>query len=436
MPISEATLAAAYADISALNSVIATEEQPLVAVQDERVAVDIASTNVSDLATKLSALSTAADALADPQAFRTWSATSDSAAVVAAMATANGTPTAGTLSVAVAQLATAQITRSSSMASSTQPMVMSGALGIAVGATSTTVTVDPSDSLADLANKINASGAKVVASVIFEDDAYKLEVRGRDTGEDNAVTFSRVGERTAQGTHSIASLGLTRPDHTIATANNALLTVDGITMSRASNLVTDAKPGVNLALTQLTTAPATITVESESVLQANITTFVDAYNDVLTSGRAAIAQASAVPTLASDSSVETTIAQVASLSTAVVPGVLAQYATLASVGIESDETGLLHLDAAKLLAAIGDDRTSVRHLLVSEGGDFGAIAGFHELVSQVAGTPSSLVQSRLAGLSTQSQRLETNASTIEARVDSYRTMLSELLASLAAQTEP
>jgi flagellar hook-associated protein 2 len=78
-------------------------------------------------------------------------------------------------------------------------------------------------------------------------------------------------------TDSVGALGLT----SVNVAKDASLTVDGVTMTRSSNQITDAIKGVSLTLFAENTSSTIIQVaQDNSRLGSNITNLVAAYNDL------------------------------------------------------------------------------------------------------------------------------------------------------------
>ena len=78
---------------------------------------------------------------------------------------------------------------------------MAGDISLQVGSgVPALVNVLATDSLTDIAAKINQSGQRVGPSVLFDGTTYKLQVRGLDTGAANAVTRCVCGSNTISTT--------------------------------------------------------------------------------------------------------------------------------------------------------------------------------------------------------------------------------------------
>ena len=122
----------------------------------------------------------------------------------------------------------------------------------------------------DVVSAINASGAGVTASVINTGGAqapYKIVINSNVTGIAGGFSI----------TDSSGALGLTR----VTPAQDANLTVDGVSMSRSSNQITDAIKGVSLTLFAENSSPTVLQVTRDnSALNTNIANLVKTYNEL------------------------------------------------------------------------------------------------------------------------------------------------------------
>src|SRR6476661_351512 len=140
-------------------------------------------------------------------------------------------------SVEVERLAQAQTSVSqydAALMSGTDP-VGEGVLTISVGGgAGLDVTIDATNNnLNGLAKAINARNAGVTASVVTDANGARLVVKGR-TGGANAFTLSVPGGTTS-GLERFASDAMTTP----LDAHDALVKLDGVELSRASNSFSD-----------------------------------------------------------------------------------------------------------------------------------------------------------------------------------------------------
>lgn len=186
----------------------------------------------------------------------------------------------GTYSLTVSQLAQAQKVASSSYASSSTDLSLSGSFEIGIdGGTSATIAVDSSTSLTDLAGKINdvSDTTGVQASVLkVSSSEYQLILSTVDTGE-TLTTTDTDG--------ILSSLGVLSSDGSftdeLQASQQAIFALDGVSITRSTNDVDDVLDGVTLHLYSTTPTDTSVTVEigqNLSDIKDAIVAFVDAYN--------------------------------------------------------------------------------------------------------------------------------------------------------------
>lgn len=410
MPIQFGGLASGLDTNNIIDGLMAIERQPLTRLRNKQTSADKAVDTVSDFVKKLTALKTAADALATPSGFASFAVTSADSAVVAQ---SSGAATQGTYALRVNALAREQRTFSATQTSGTSALSQSGSLSIQAGsATAVSITVDSSDSLASLASKINSSGARVSASVLFDGTDYRLQVRGLDTGASNAVVFTETG----------ITLGLSTPANTVQAARDSEILMDTLTIRRPTNQLTDVIPGVTLALTKETTSNVEIRVSSDpDALERKIGGLVTAYNDVIRAAQTASGygtQKASTPELQSDMSIRTTLGQLSAVVFSTVAGTSGKFTTLGSVGIGTGSNGQLSLNATKLKSALSEDPTAVAKLFVVDAASSmtGAMGSIKDTVDRTSGATDSLLQTRIESLRTLSRRYRNDSDDLEIRV--------------------
>ncbi len=132
-------------------------------------------------------------------------------------------------------------------------------------------TISAGDTLTTIASKINANqNSQVYASVINN----KLVLSGQVTGAANTIAVT--------SDNTLASdLGMTQS----LTANDAAYTINGQSMTSASNIVSNGLAGVTLTLNGTTASDSTLVVSAPSPSTSNITSaiqnFVSAYNSTV-----------------------------------------------------------------------------------------------------------------------------------------------------------
>ncbi len=191
----------------------------------------------------------------------------------------------GIYTVDIVSLATTEKVASDEVASKTDALGYDGVFSLAADdGTAAEITVTSDMTLAGLASAINAvSGTtNVTATLVKSSDAgYTLVLTSVNTGQ--GITATAVS-----GDDVLQSIGVTDADgawaNELQAAGMAEITIDGMTVTSASNDIEDVLPGVSISL-YTTTAGSTITLEVgqdlDSVSDA-ITAFVDAYNQYRT----------------------------------------------------------------------------------------------------------------------------------------------------------
>jgi flagellar hook-associated protein 2 len=415
-----------------VSSLVSIDSQPLTALQTQQQNVQSASTTISGFATLLNSLGTAISSLSDPATFSSMGATSSDPSIVA---TTSGSPPPGQWSVSVSSVAQQQRTLSNGTSSATTALGLSGTLGIALGnGTSATINVASSDSLSDIANAISSAGLRVQASVIYDGSQYRLLVSGLDTGSSNAISFDESGL-----SGSGYSLGLSTASNTIQRAQNANATIGGIAVTSATNQISNAIPGVTLAVTQPTTSAATLTISSDpSSLEQQVQTFVTAYNNVVTTGHTDAGYGTTAATnslLQNDDAVQSTLDQLGQVVAGQVPGSTGAYTSLASVGITLNDDGTLSFDQGAFAAALQADPTSVQRLFVTDpnNGSTGVMGQIDSLLSSITDPANGAITAELNGLSSRSTELTSQIGNMQEQVNNYQTQLQNEFTQMNAQ---
>lgn len=200
-----------------------------------------------------------------------------SADTTIATASVEGTPAPGTHTLTVTQLAQAESDKSKVVTSDTDALNMTNTLTVTIGSSNFNVSIDTSDSLQAIADKINTGAAansmNVTASVVNTGtNEYRLIVSSTLTGTDNQVSLSETGT----GSDALSFTALT-------SAQNAQFYLDGLSYDLPGN--TNLIAGLNLTLLKGSGAATTISVSDTntvSKVQAKIQDVVDSYNDAMT----------------------------------------------------------------------------------------------------------------------------------------------------------
>jgi flagellar hook-associated protein 2 len=433
-----------------VSSLVSIESQPLNQLSAQQQNIQSASSAISAFSSDLSALKSAVTALSTPGTFQSMKATSSDSSVVA-NTVASGSPQPGQWTVSVSQIAQAQRSLSNGTSDPTADLGMSGALTITVGtgasAKSTTISNLSGMSLNDLAGAISASGLRMQASVVYDSSSsqYRLLVSGLDTGGANSISFDESQTSFASGGFS---LGLDsavdpnyNPDSTFQGAQDAKVQVDGAkgySVTSPTNQITNAIPGVTLAVTQPTTSPATISIASDpSSLEQSVQSFVTAYNNVVNDGHKIAGygtQKAPLTMLQGDSAVRSSLGALEQLLGAPIPGTSGNYTTLASVGIALGNDGTLSFDQGTFESAINSDPSSVEKLFVTDPttGATGIMNTFGSTIDSLTDPTNGVVTAEINAFTSQTQHLTTEMTAEQTRISDYQTNLQNEFARMNA----
>lgn len=255
----------------------AQETSLLTPIENEEDDINAEITAYGTLTSSLTSLQTAIETLTDPD---TYDALTSSVSGTGTSAAVTSEAVTGTYSIVVSQLASAQSLATDGVADSTTALG-TGTLTITVG-DDESFSIDLTSSnntLEGIRDAINDAGGSVTASIVNDgsDTPYRLVLTSNDTGTDSemTVTFDGTGDAADLFGYS-ADSDSNAMTETVAAAD-ALLTVNGLSVTSQSNTVEEALQGVTLSLTDIGTSTLTVKRDTDSIIDA-INDFVDAYN--------------------------------------------------------------------------------------------------------------------------------------------------------------
>ena len=404
------------ADLNSLvTQLVAVERQPL---QQMRSAASGLQTQVSSygkLSSLLSGLQSSANKLSNSAL---WSQSSARSSDDAAVGVVGGSgAAAGNYSVSVSKLASNQTVVAATALSSATAAVGSGTMTLElgeweqeplqfvphVGRNSTTVNVEPEDTLTTLRDKINASGGGVTAALVTDSTGVRLSLRSTESGKENGF---RVQVSDNDGTPTDNS-GLSRfafdpANNTSGTelkrsGSNAEAVVNGIPVSSASNRLEGVVEGVTFQLRKENFGSAEIAVTSDSdAVKKAIQAFADSYNEL---SKNISEQTRYDPTsrqggpLQGDSAVGSIQRQLRGLINSS-SGASSAFARLSDVGLQLQRDGTLSVNVTKLDAALTNPKELRQAFTNLDSGGNSANNGFArryaDLATQVLGSDGTL----------------------------------------------
>jgi flagellar hook-associated protein 2 len=339
--------AAVSAAVTAAEAPEQAWESQQTTLQNQTSALDSLQTDATDLDNDVQALNN----LTGPLSAATVSS-SNSGIVTGSAASGS---TAGNNVVVVNSLATAASYASGAVASATTDLPAESITITPAGGSATTITTGSGvDTLTGLENAVNNAGLGVTASIITDANGGQLAIVSNTTGSAGAFTVSSSG----------GSFGFTQAQ----AGSNASLTVNGISISSASNTVTGVIPGVTLTLqsaspgTQVSLTVAPDTSQASTAINQFVTdynTLITAVNSQFTytsgSGQGVLAEDPTVQTLQSD------LLGALDFTSTTGSGSSETVTSLASMGITVNSDGTLSVDSTTLNSALQNNFSQVQN---------------------------------------------------------------------------
>lgn len=436
-------------DISGMiTKLMAVEQQPLTALQQKEASYQAKLSAYGTLQGTVASLQTAAQALTSSATFTGMSATVADSTIFSASASSSAA--SGTYTIGVSQLAKNQVLSSLGNYGSADTF-KGGSLAITVGTTTTNVTITDGSSLSTMAQAINGANAGINAAVINAGppgNYNRLVLTSATTGSAGAISLA-VTQTGTTGTQNLTDFAYGGTDtatmQQAQAADNAIFTVNNVSLTRTSNIVTDAIDGVTLNLAKAGTVGAPVTTQlnvtrNTQTIQANITSFVNAYNAVVKQAQSLSAYDATnkkASVLTGDSIIQTLQSQLPNLLQTRVSGLSGSISYLSDIGIALQKDGTLSVDSAKLQAALSDTAKDVTGLFSSTAtGNNGVAVAFNSALTSMLGS-AGLFASRTDGinrtikdLTNQEDAWQTRLTQIQARYQAQFNALDSLVASM------
>jgi flagellar hook-associated protein 2 len=408
-----------------VSQLMSVERQPIAALEKKEASFLAKLTAFGTLKGALSSFQSAVKGLSDVSKFQSLKVTTADATIATATARAGATP--GTYSLEVTKLAQAQKLTTAGQAS-TSTSVGNGTLtfdfgtitggsfdsstGKYTGSTFTTngagtktVTIDASNNtLSGIRDAINSAKIGVSATIVNDGGAspYRLVLTEESTGQTNSVKISVSGDAALSNllAHDPGAAPAGQALSEKMTAQNAEFKVDGISISKSTNTVTDVIHGVTLNLLKETTSASKITVAADTAaVSTAVDQFVKAYNQI----NQTLKDLSAYNTTTKTASILTGDATVRSIQTQIrntlnvaVPGGASSFSTLSQIGISTKKDGTLTVDSTKLQTAMESNFNEIAGLFAAVGKTSDSLVSFAGSTSKTASGAYAVNVSRVA----------------------------------------
>jgi flagellar hook-associated protein 2 len=362
-----AAVNAKLAQATSISTKITANEAKITAYQTLQTDLSTMSSGLASLASSI-INSAATNVFASRAA--TISATGDVSASSALSMTVNNGAATGDHTLTISQVATAQSVAGSSQSSTSTALGYSGTftLGLAGGSTAS-ISVTSSMTMQDVVDAINAqsSTTNVGANILqVSSGSYEIVLAG-------AQDAANISYASTSGDDIFNKLGVTDSSgafsSVLQTAQAAKFTLDGVSLTRNTNEVSDVLNGVTFELLQPTPSGTTLNVsigtDADQITSA-LKTFVTNYNafrDAVIAQQATSTDGTAATTavLFGDSTMRDIMDKLQSILTTSVGGL-----TMADIGLSFNEKNELQLNTGTLATALTTNLSGVTALLSAQ----------------------------------------------------------------------
>jgi flagellar hook-associated protein 2 len=353
-----------------IDNLIKLQRQPIDIVEAKRALEDAKLLSFQDLKDRLQNFKSVVNTLNTEARFLTttgvFSNNNSNDNNDVANLTTSSTATSGTFSLVVNNLARETKLISTGFAE-TSSAIGNGTIAITVGSTVTEITIDDSNSSLDgIRLAINNSGANVQANFINDGSTtnpVKLVISGKQTGTENAVSISASNTLFGFGQSSPISFTETQA------AQNASFDLDGIAVSKASNVVTDVISGTTLTLESAGSGIITLSPDEEAIKE-KVQNYVDGYNEIILHLRSELALTESTGetgVLFANFTIQNLQQTLRETVSDEVVGIDGSFNFLSQIGVRTQSDGTISIDDGILSTAIASDIGNVTQLFSSSG---------------------------------------------------------------------
>ncbi len=360
-----------------VDQLMAVEKRQVTLLQNSQAQETLKQNAIQQLNDSMLTLRSTAQSLADASRFFPYQTSLTSSGSAPADSLMQVTLSGNNLTSAKHSIVIQQIAASQRNASSA---AISNGAGTAINSTTealnlsgsfqlngTTITIAATDSLQNIIANINASDAGVTASSMKVAGAdYRLVLEDQNTG---ATGFSITG---ADLSGSLSGLQLAGGGNQLQAGQDASLLIDGLTISRGSNTISDALDGITLNLTQADPAN-TLTLDisiDASGIRSKVQNFVDQYNEItrfINDQFVFNPDTGESGPLAGEAMLTSIQSALAGKILQSIPGLASDRNSLTMIGVELDENGQLFINDARFDPWLNTDPAAIRDVFAATG---------------------------------------------------------------------
>ena len=391
-------------------------------------------TQVSEVGKITSAMSKLRDLASKLSSSTFWKQTSATSSNAAVSVTSSSSALASSYAVSVSQLAQSQSLVGSTTFSSPTAFVGTGTLTLDMGAwnaaktvftpttpaATTSLTIEATDTVETLRDKINSAGLGVSASILTDSTGSRLVMRSKETGAANGFAVSVAG-----ATGNLGSLSYPASGAKVATLNtagsDAAATINGLPITSTTNTLANVLDGVSLTLNAVTASDVTVNVASDTeTIKKTLTDFAAAYSDivktVMNDTKYDATTKKAGP-LQGDSAIVGVVSRMRAVLGAS-SGASSVFSRLSDVGFEQQRDGSLTVNSTRLSNALSNLtqlKAAFSNVNASDSTQDGFAKRFKDLADSLLNTGGTLT-SRSDGLNEKLRRNQKSQEAIDQRL--------------------
>ena len=403
-----------YQDL--ISKLIELERQPIKILKGKKSNYNSRISTYTDLSSKLSDLNSAANNLKTSSNFYVKSVSVTDDTVLGA--TVSSSASVGNYTVSVTSLASEEkeIHNGTGLTAETDVVNSSGSDKIfqyTYDGTQTSVTVADGTTLAGLRNLINddANNPGVSATVVNDGTNYRLILTGDDTGATKTITVD--AGTTLSG---FSSADFSDADKQAA---DAFFSVDGLTITRESNSISDVITGVTFNLMKDSSSTTVSVTADKDSIKDQITEFVTAYNNVssfISTNSKYNDTDKTVGTLTGERTARALQEKLRNIVSGSVSGLSGDISILTEIGITTDyKTGKLEIDTTTLDTKLGSNLDDIAELFGDSSN--GLAVQLYDHITAVKSTVDGAIPMREKGLKDIIANIDKSIKNMEYRID-------------------
>lgn len=251
-----------------IKQIMEAERGRLYTRQNEQSQLEAKRKAWNDVRSALSKLSSKVDALRMAYSYRARKVTYSEETIASITAASGAALTNHSLTVSkLAQAHVVTISDAATRADANEALNVAGDLVIGAGTKSATVTINATDTLNSVADKINAAKVDVRADVVRVTiggaEKYRLVLTANSSGTANAIQMSGT---PAEGLGFKDAGGAWVSE--LSVAQDAEFDLNGVHFTRSTNVVSDALPGLTITLKKQGSTTATVSLDADKVLES------------------------------------------------------------------------------------------------------------------------------------------------------------------------